>query len=232
MTHPTQLTLYEEVLLLALSDDKGTIVTGSMYPYALGGALLAELLLQNRIVVNQSGKKMLVHCLHQPPTGQLLLDDCMSLIRNAPKEVTLETWVARFANLKNLKQRVADRLCERGILRVDQDKVLFLFPRRIYPENDHRPEEKLIQKMQHALFVDDDPVDARTIVILSLAKNADLLQAVFDRKERKLNKDRLERIINGECMGEATRQVIEAVQSAIYVAAIMPAIITTTTATH
>ena len=39
--------LHEEILLLALRDEEGTIA-GAMYQYAIGGALLAELLLQTR----------------------------------------------------------------------------------------------------------------------------------------------------------------------------------------
>ena len=40
--------LHEEILLLALKDEKGTFVAAS-YEMALGGAILAELLLQKRI---------------------------------------------------------------------------------------------------------------------------------------------------------------------------------------
>ena len=40
-----RLTLHEEILLLALRDEEGTIASGTNYSYALGGAILAELIL-------------------------------------------------------------------------------------------------------------------------------------------------------------------------------------------
>ena len=50
---PTPLYLHEEVTLLALRDCGGTIVTGSMHDYTIGGAILAELLLAQRLAVEE-----------------------------------------------------------------------------------------------------------------------------------------------------------------------------------
>ena len=43
--------LYEEIMLLALRDREGTIFSGTMYNFAIGGAVLAELLMAKRIDV-------------------------------------------------------------------------------------------------------------------------------------------------------------------------------------
>ena len=52
-----ELHLHEEVLLLALRDREGTIASGTHYQYAIAGALLAELLLEERCVVDAEGRK-------------------------------------------------------------------------------------------------------------------------------------------------------------------------------
>ena len=52
-----QLFLHEEVLLLALQDEKGVVAFGSMCEQVVGGAILAELLLQGKVVLEQSGRK-------------------------------------------------------------------------------------------------------------------------------------------------------------------------------
>jgi len=39
-----------------------------------------------------------------------------------------------FAELKNLKHRIATQLCKRGILQAAEDKVFLFFTRKIYPE--------------------------------------------------------------------------------------------------
>lgn len=44
MEETTSLYLREEVLLLALRDREGTIATGTMYTYALGGAIMVAMM--------------------------------------------------------------------------------------------------------------------------------------------------------------------------------------------
>ena len=51
MTDRDELFLHEKIMLLALQDEKGTLESGTMYTYGLGGAILAELLLGERIRV-------------------------------------------------------------------------------------------------------------------------------------------------------------------------------------
>ena len=42
--------LHEEIFLLALKDEEGTIAFGAHYNFAVGGAAMAELLLDGKIV--------------------------------------------------------------------------------------------------------------------------------------------------------------------------------------
>jgi len=57
MSKHNQLFLYEEVLLLALKDEEGTIASGTNYQYALAGDILADLLLEEKITVEERKKK-------------------------------------------------------------------------------------------------------------------------------------------------------------------------------
>lgn len=111
-----RLPLHEEVLLLAMRDEEGTIAAGTMYQYAIAGAVLSELVLQGRVAVDDSGRKKLAKVIDPRPTGAPLLDECLDKIA-AGKPKPLDHWVGRFANIKNLKHRVAARLCGRVILR-------------------------------------------------------------------------------------------------------------------
>ena len=224
--------LHEEILLLALRDEEGTIASGTMYQYAIGAALLAELLLSKRIEVEQSGKRKLVNLLSQSPIGEPLIDECLEKVGNAKRRAVLQTWVARFAGIKNLKHRVALQLCRRGILRADEDKVLLLFTRKIYPEVNPGPERELIRRLEHAIFTDTRDVDPGTVVLLSLANSTGLLKIIFDKKKLKNRKARIEQIVNGEITGKAATEAIQAMQAAIMVACIMPAIMTTTISHH
>ena len=223
--------LHEEILLLALRDEEGTIASGTMYQYAIGAAVLAELLLSKRIEVEQSGRRKLVNLVSPSPLGEPLIDECLEKITRAKRRAVLQTWVSRFASMKNLKHRVARQLCRRGILRADEDKVLLIFTRKIYPEVNPVPEKELIERLRRAIFTDSRDIDPKTIVLVSLANSTGLLKVVFGKKELKGRKARIEKIVNGEIMGKAAKDAIAAVQAAIMVAVIMPAIMTTMTTT-
>lgn len=226
MTIQTNLFLHEEIMLLALRDEEGTIASGTMYQYAIGAAVLAELLLNKRIAVGESRKKKLVDLISSQPLGEPLIDQCLEKISNAKRRASLQSWVSRFAGVKNLKHRVALQLCQRGILRADEDKILLLFARKIYPEINPEPERKLIERLRQAIFTDSRDIDPRTIVLVSLANSTGLLKVVFDKKELKGRKARIKEISDGEITGKAAKEAIEAMQAAIMVCCIMPAITT------
>jgi len=222
-----RLPLHEETLLLALRDDKGTIAPGTMYQQALAGALLAELMLQHRIDIDESGRKPLARVINPKPVGAPLLDECLEKVA-ASKPKRLDHWVSKFSGINRLKHRVAERLCDRGILHEEEGTILLLFTRRTYPETDPRPEQEIVERLRRTIFGDGRDVDPRTVVLLSLADAAGILRVVFDKKELKARKARIEQVVNGEVMGKAAKEAIQAVQAAIMVAAIMPAIISTT----
>jgi Golgi phosphoprotein 3 len=218
--------LHEEILLLALRDEEGTIASGTMYQYAIGAALLAELLLRKRIEVDQSGKKKLVDLVSSTPLGEPIIDECLGKISSAKRRAVLQTWVSRFAGIKNLKDRVAQQLCKRGILKADEDKVLLLFRRKIYPEVNPEPERELIERLRYAVLTEADDIDPRTVVLLSLANSTGLLKMAFNKKELKERKARIKKIVNGEITGKAATEAIQAMQAAIMVACIIPTFIT------
>lgn len=226
MTNHVQLFLYEEIMLLALRDEQGTIATGFV-EQAVAGAILAELLLEGRISV-ESTKKQRVTLINRQASGDPVIDECLDKMGAASKPVTLQNWVHKLASIKNLRHKVAQQLCDRRILRADEDKILFLFNRRIYPEINSTPERKIIERMRKAIFTDRHELDARTVVLISLANGADILRQTFGRKELKPRKARIEKITNGDLTGKATQDVIAACQTALIVAAIMPAMISTT----
>ena len=226
MTIQTNLFLHEEIMLLALRDEEGTIASGTMYQYAIGAAVLAELLLNKRIAVGQPRRKKLVDLISSQPLGEPLINQCLEKISNAKRRASLQSWVSRFAGVKNLKHRVALQLCERGILRATEDKILLIFTRKIYPEVNPEPERKLIERLRQAIFTDSRDVDPRTVVLVSLANSTGLLKVVFDKKELKGRKARIKEISDGEITGKAAKEAIEAMQAAVMVCCIVPAITT------
>ena len=209
--------LYEEIMLLAFKDEEGTIPFGAMYNYAVAGAFIAEFLLGKRIKI-QDGKKKIVKPASDKKFGDPLLDDCLEKIFNSKKKRRLQTWISEFANMKNLKHRSAKQLCRRGILKSDEKDVLLIFKKKIYPEINPDPERKLKARLEEAIFTDKQDLNPRTVVIVSLAHKAGLLEHNFDKKRLKKKKERIEKITKGEIAGEVTKEAIEAMQAAVFVA--------------
>ena len=225
MTDPKSLFLYEDIMLLALRNKQGTATTDYL-EYAIAGAVLAELLLDRRITIGDA-RKQLVDVQNTNPTGDPIIDECLERMRASKKRASLQTWVPRLASIKNLRHKVAQQLCHRGILRADKDKVLHIFTRRIYPEINPIPEEKILERLRAALFGDDDKVDPRTVVLISLANGANLLSDNLGRREVKNRRKRIKQIVNGEMTGKATEEAIAASQAALLVTIIFPAVTAT-----
>lgn len=232
MADRDELFLHEKIMLLALRDEEGTVESGTMYTYGLGGAILAELLLGERIRVVTPKKTPLVELVRFNRFGDPVIDECLEKIRDAKKRASLQTWVSRFVGIKNLRHRIAEGLAKRGILRVDTGKVLGIFSRKIYPEVDPGPEKRIIAELRRVIFEDVSDIDPRTVTLISLAYHTGLLRNVFGKKEVKAAKARLEKIMNGDLTGKAAKEAIEAMQAVVLVACILPAIMVSTTVTH
>ena len=224
MTDPKPLFLHEELLLLALRDEEGTI-SAAMYPYALAGAILAELMLHERIRV-EDPKKRMVHPLGDSPLGDALLDECLDKIVKADRPDSLADWVERFTAIRHLKDRVAEGLCDRGILRAEKGTFLFVFPKVTYPEVDHGPEGKILQRLQSAVFSEAEDIDTRTAVLLSLASSTGMLPTIFDPKDLKPRQEHIDRVTQGEQVGQAAKEAIDAMQAALAMMTINTTLIT------
>ena len=216
------LLLHEEVMLLALRDREGTLEYGAGYRHALAGAIIAELLLGRRIALEDERKKI-VNLVSSEPFGDEVLDECLEKIASAKRRARLQNWFCRFAQMSRLHHRVAGSLCARGILRANDDTVLLIFKRKVYPELDPLPERKLITRLRNAIFGESRTLDPRTAVLISLADSTRLLPIVFDKKELKARKQRIKQITEGELIGKAAREAIKAAQAAVVITCIMPA---------
>lgn len=225
---PRPLRLYEEVMLLALRNDRGTIAGGVMYQQAAGGALLAELIIEGRIRAVSEGRSTYAVVERSEPIGDAILDECLQKAAASTRRRSLLHWVQKFAATKHLKHRVATGLVDQGILREEEGRVLLIFSRRLYPELDPEYERAIVARLSDAIFSDTSTVDARTTVLIAVAQHSGLLKATLDRKRLKTRRQRIDAIVKGDAVGKATRQAIEAVQAAVMVAAIMPAIVAST----
>ena len=222
MNSASDLFLHEQILLLALRDKEGTIGFDVDWQHPIAGAIVAELLLNKRVRVDGSKRRKPVTVVDFTPLGDPIIDECLEKIKKMRIQPSIEALVSKFSDVRKLKHRLAQQLCRKGILKADEDTVLGLFKRKIYPEINPEPERKLIEQMREAIFTDKDDIDSRTVVLISLAQSAGLLTMVFDKKELKQRKGRIKQLINGEIVGKATKEAIEAMHAAVAIACFVP----------
>ena len=219
--------LYQAVMLLALSEERGTM-NGAYVEYATAAALLSELLMHERIAIEADNKnKVLV--MDDSTTDDALLDEALGQIKSAKRQRKLQDWVQKLGQLKDLKHKVAQSLADAHIVAAEKEKVLWLFERRVYPELNPEPEQQIREAMRSAVMSDDE-VEPRVAILVALANSAKLLPQVFTKQELKQRKKRIEQLEKGEMVSAAAKQAVAAIEAAVMVAAIMPAITAASTA--
>jgi hypothetical protein len=218
MTGHHRLRLHEQILLLALRNDRGTTESkAGMWRLAFGGSILAELALEERIAI-EPGKKGIVQVADRTTLGDPVLDAALARIDEAKRPAPAARWVGRLAT-KSLRRESARGLCRRGVLRETQDRILFLFTRTCFPTVDPGPERSLVATISEAVEPGDGAVDARVASLVGVAHAAGMLRVLFDRKTLKARRRRIERLAADQVAAAATRAAVEAVQAAVMLAA-------------
>lgn len=216
------MSLAEEFTLLAYDDDGTPLTDGIRMNSGLGGALLLELALAGRVDVVD--KKVVV--LDPSPTGDPLVDDALGRIAGEEKGRRPGHWVSKFA--KDTRPRVLDKLVRDGMLTVEKDRVLLVFPRTKYPAaggTEPAVETAARERMRTAVL-GSDPVEPHTAALCALVAATELDRKVFADLDRKQVKTRLKEIGEGAWAADAVKKSIEEIQ-----AAVMVAIVASTTAT-
>jgi Golgi phosphoprotein 3 len=213
----TKLSLAEELLLLALNDEKGTVLmVGSMgLSYGLAGALLIELVEAGLLRIE--GKDLVA-----PPAGSArdeILDEVLGVIRSAKRTRDLKYWVGKIGRSGGkLKKKLLARLVDRRILQQEDHRLLLIFPTKRYPQTNPMPEYGIRERIRSGLRGMTSP-DERTVALISLVQACDLTGTLFDKGERREAKKRAKEISAGQPVGSAVARVIEAAKAAVVAAA-------------
>ena len=86
------LTLYEELQLLAIHDEKGIFIRSAVEPLkpGLAGAMLAELAFANKICTAPNHRLKLED---NTPTNDPILDDVLATLKESEKERKFGYWI-------------------------------------------------------------------------------------------------------------------------------------------
>jgi hypothetical protein len=207
--------LAEELLLLLLDDEKGT-VSATAANAGLAGALLLDLVEAGRLNEDLSR-------IGSEPSEPALAAAWRAIDEPKPAKHWVSTLPGR---LKPIKGTIADGLVARGVLDERRHKTLGLFSSTRYPELDPGPETELRARLRRVL-VDGAEPDPRTVSLLGLLVPLDLVKRVVSRGERKAAVARAKALAERGAVGDAVGAAVEAE----VMAAVMAAITASTAAT-
>ena len=192
--------LAEEFLLL-LRDEDGALSRAPQWlvRYALGGAVLMDLTLENRI--DTDARRLFL--VDSKPVGDPLLDPMLAEIARADREHDALYWVEHATHhADEIRETALARLVGNGVLRLSDDRVLRIFGTRRYPLADEEAERDLIQRIRETLLSDTIP-DPRDIAIVTLAHGCGLIGHILTAEEIAGAAARMEVVRKLELIGRA-----------------------------
>ena len=206
----------EEITLLMLNDEDGEFVRvpGWSMQCAFAGAVLMELALENRI---DTDLKRLV-LIDPTPLGDDLLDPTLAQIAQANETHDARHWVDRVAEqAEEIRESALARLVERGILRREEDRFLWVFQSRRYPVIDGEAEREVKLRIMEVLFGNDIP-DPRDIVLICLADACGILRELLTARELERTDMRIEQVRKLDLIGQAVSKAVWDIQTSIALA--------------
>ncbi|GLY99228.1 GPP34 family phosphoprotein [Actinoplanes sp. NBRC 103695] len=202
--------LAEELALIGYHDDGRPATDGLHLDNGLGGAVLLELALFEKVDVDDN--RVVVR--DPAPTGNAVLDAALDRIaRDKPRKP--KYWVSKFS--KGTREQVMAGLVAQGVVREEKGKVLLLFPRTRYPAA-HGAEpvaETEARQRVRAAVAGNGQVEPRTAALCALLAATDLDKKVFADLERRQVKARLKEIGKGEWAAVAVKKAIDEVRAAV-----------------
>ncbi len=190
--------LAEELLLLLLDEEKGT-VSATAADAGLAGALLLDL-------AGSGGVDERLARTGAEPSEPALAAAWCAIDEAKPAK----HWISKLpGRLKPIKGTVAESLVARGVLDERRHKTLGVFSSMRYPEVDPGPETELRARLRSVL-VDGVEPDARTTALLGLLVPLDLVKRVVERDERKAAVSRATALAERGPVGGAVHAAVQA----------------------
>ena len=206
----------EEITLLMLNDEDGEFVRvpGWSMQCAYSGAVLMDLALENRIDTDLN-KLVLID---PTPVGDDLLDPTLAHIARSSDTHDARHWVERIADsAEQVRERALVRLVDRGILRREDDRFLWVFQSRRYPIVDGKADREVKLRIMEVLFGNDIP-DPRDVVIICLADACGILKELLSARELERASERIDQVRRLDLIGQAVSNAVWDIQSSIALA--------------
>ena len=173
-TAPGDPTIAEDLLLLLFSPHDGVIHGEGRLHYPLGGAVLSQLALEERVEIEDRGawKGRTARAVGEAPSDELLLDAWQRL---ADKPRAVQSLLASVG--PSLRSPVLERLVKRGDLVEERRRLLKIFPSTKLVDGGTGRRDALMEPVRAAL-VDGVEPQPRTAVLAALLSASGVLPSL------------------------------------------------------
>ena len=210
------LTMLEEVVLLAVDEKTGRVRSTREFgtTYALVGAVFFDLALARKIDTDTEE----IQIIDRTPTGKPTLDRVLARMAARPDLKTVAEWIEEmFLQRDDLEGEALKSLTDRGVLRHEQSKLLWVIDIERFPMVDNKPQQNVKLRMANAILGDDIP-DTRDIMLVSIADQCGLLGYVLSDVELENRKDRIRMLTRLETISRKVADAIHALDKSIRIA--------------
>jgi Golgi phosphoprotein 3 len=220
------LTLIDQLILLALDDHKGNLIPDSTtFSYALAGALILELALEEKIEF--SGEYVKVK--DKSATGDAIRDQFLKIIEVSKKERKVRSWIDRIGQKsEQIKKETLVKLIDQRILEKREEKILWVFNVDKYPTQNPKPENQLRGRL-YDIVINHHTPDLKEIMILNLIESCGLEREVFGKEHAKVFKKRMRGLKEDDQISGSVNKSIKEISEAINAMRII--VVATATAT-
>ena len=210
------LKLYEEIALLALNDRTGRL-RGDHPRHRIAGAIIAGLILRNAARLSDDKRAVLALSNADLEGDAILLEAFDTVKAKGERGFKLNDFIGKLAGENSLIDRIAIGLCDKGILCEQTDKVLFFWDVTTYPEVDSRAESAIKQRMKDVIS-GIRAEDERTLALIAMAGTYGLIHLNLGNDFVREHKKRIDDIVKGNDIADATTELIDAIDAMIVIA--------------
>jgi len=195
----------EEIVLLQL-DERGRLIELplSAADVVLAGAALMELVLRNKVDIDVNW----FFVVDREPTGDEILDDALNTLVAAGSDATTSAAIERITlNARSYRDIALKRLVERGVLREEEGRFLWVFHTRRYPVIDDTEQREVRARLRQLILTEEIP-DPRDVVLLCLIDACGLLGLVLSLDEIAVRRQRIEQLTRLDLIGQAMTKAV------------------------
>lgn len=206
--------LYEELFLLALDEEKGNFlpITKKTVPFGLTGAILAELMLSGRICTNEKGRLEVVDT---APSGDAVLDEIIQTLEAADKPHKLTYWVGYLSeHPKKLRIKLGEGLAAKNLVQQEENRFYWRTADNQNGEPALPSKFEMKNSLRKAIFTNMEP-DSNSLALLNIAGACGLLNLVFTADELPMAQRRVHEIVMHAALKDPALQVLEEIEYAI-----------------